>query len=89
MEPDELYVKYRIFHEPSVEVHPAEVTASYKADGDRPRPLYEVEGFLFPLKPDTDRHARVALAAYAESVRVDRPRLAEDLDLILADLRHE
>lgn len=41
----------------------------------------------FVLRYDTDRHARVALAAYAESVSVDNPRLADDLRGRLAALR--
>lgn len=34
---------------------------------------------VFVLRPDHDYHARVALAAYAESVRAYKPSLAEDL----------
>lgn len=41
--------------------------------------LDQVEDFVFPLKPDTDHHARVALAAYAESCRQENPQLANDL----------
>lgn len=35
--------------------------------------------FLFVLKPETDPHARVALAAYAWSVREEKPLLHADL----------
>lgn len=42
-------------------------------------PLVEVTAFTFVLKPDSDRHARVAIAAYAWSVRDDDPALAQDL----------
>jgi hypothetical protein len=33
----------------------------------------------FPLRLDTDRHARSAAKAYAESVKVENPQLYEDL----------
>jgi hypothetical protein len=45
----------------------------------------EVHDFIFPLKPDTDHHARVALAAYAASVAEEKPRLAQDLFQVLSD----
>lgn len=38
-----------------------------------------VPGFVFVLRPDHDYHARVALAAYMESVRGFNPTLAEDI----------
>lgn len=38
----------------------------------------EVEG-AFVLKPETDKHARIALAAYAESARGENNALARDL----------
>lgn len=39
--------------------------------------------FVFVLKPSTDRHARTALAAYAWSVRDDKPILHADLVHVL------
>lgn len=51
-----------------------------------PRALEEVEAFIFPLKPDNDVHARVAIAAYAESVRGEKPQLASDLRDVLDSL---
>lgn len=42
------------------------------------------DAFYFVLRVDTDSHARVALRAYAESVRADNPVLAADLDSALA-----
>lgn len=47
--------------------------------------LEQVEDFVFVLKPSTDQHARVALAAYAESVRPENPELYRDLCNILDD----
>jgi hypothetical protein len=44
------------------------------------------ESFVFVLKPDSDHHARVALAAYAESVSLTKPRLGNDLRMVLATL---
>lgn len=41
----------------------------------------------FVLRYDTDRHARVALAAYAESVSADNPQLASQLRHRLTALR--
>jgi len=41
--------------------------------------LEEVTDFVFVLKPSTDHHARVALAAYAWSCREDSPQLFSDL----------
>jgi len=45
-----------------------------------------IDDFVFVLRPDRDYHARVALAAYIESVWVDFPELAEDLRGALAVL---
>lgn len=38
-----------------------------------------LSSMVFVLRPDQDYHARVALAAYAESVRAYKPSLADDL----------
>lgn len=43
----------------------------------------EGSSFVFVLRPDHDYHARVALAAYAASVRAYNPQLADDLDQAL------
>lgn len=86
-EPRGLYFKYRVFREPDdVVSHPAEIQATYETDDWRSAVLEEVKEFIFPLKPDTDHHARVALAAYAFSVAIDDPQLAEELLDILSDL---
>ena len=42
-----------------------------------------VQGFAFVLKPETDPHARWALAAYATSIRDENPKLARDIDNVL------
>lgn len=38
-----------------------------------------IDTFVFVLRPDRDYHARVALAAYAESVRGYNEALADDI----------
>jgi hypothetical protein len=43
-----------------------------------------IEDFTFTLRPSKDYHARVALAAYAESVRHWNPQLAEDVENALS-----
>lgn len=43
----------------------------------------------FVLRYDADPHARVALAAYAESVRADNQQLADDLVAELHELELE
>lgn len=94
-DPDGLYDKYRVYKEPhDVDEHPV------PADGPRyttnktyapgkPIEAYmeEVREFVFVLKPDSDPHARVAMAAYAESVQGEKPMLAEDLRSVLRDTR--
>jgi hypothetical protein len=40
----------------------------------------------FVLKPDVDKHARIAMAAYAESVRPHNPVLAADLKYWLSQI---
>lgn len=37
------------------------------------------DGVFFALKPETDIHARVAMMAYAESCRIEKPQLSEHL----------
>lgn len=92
-ERDRLYDKYRLFYEPTEDTpdgHPVRVMANYFVRVDLPsgyqdgageiwHPLQEVEGFYFVLRPESDEHARVALAAYAQSCQKDYPRLSEDL----------
>lgn len=41
--------------------------------------------WYFVLDPKHDRHARVALAAYAEAVRLDYPQLSDDLRAVVRD----
>lgn len=93
---DGLYYKYRVFREPDdVPTHPVIMTAYYKINyelGGREDPIgyaEEVTDFIFPLKPDTDHHARVALAAYAVSVSEEKPHLARDLFDVLRDMMEE
>jgi hypothetical protein len=83
-EPDGLYNKYRVFREPeNVEEHPTDLEAIYQDSDGATRFSEEVREFVFVLKPDSDRHARIAIAAYAESVDLEKPQLAEDLREIL------
>lgn len=90
MEPyDGLYEKYRVFKEPDndyEEGHPVPVIGPHFLPdeyGDAIE-LEEVTTFVFVLKPDTDHHARVALAAYAASCHQDRPQLSDDLMRLLS-----
>jgi predicted HicB family RNase H-like nuclease len=43
----------------------------------------------FVLRVDKDPHARVAMAAYAQSVRSDNEVFANDLDNWLGELNHQ
>jgi len=43
-----------------------------------------VTGLAFVLLPGKDQNARVALAAYAESVRLENPALYQDIQIWLA-----
>lgn len=95
---DGLYYKYRVFKEPDdVDTHPYPMTTYYALPMDRDvnrfedpiRYAKEVTDFIFPLKPDTDHHARVALAAYAVSVSEEKPQLARDLFQVLRDMMEE
>lgn len=65
-----LYDKYRVYHTDAI---PADWGSSDELADAR------VDGFVFVLRPDHDYHARVALAAYMESVRGFNPTLAEDI----------
>ena len=47
-----------------------------KADGSRVDP----NAMYFVLRIDTDPHARVALLAYARSIRASEPEFANELD---------
>lgn len=81
-----LYPKYVVFRHPRQEAE--FFLAQYKAPGATSlRHLEEVEDFCFVLKPLKDRHARLALAVYAESVRKDKPRLAAEIKEWLDDFQ--
>ena len=54
-----------------------ENTLYSKADGSKIDP----DAKYFVLRVDTDKHAKKALLAYAESVREDNPTLAKDIIL--------
>lgn len=85
-EQDGLYDKYRVFREPvDAPEHPVDIHAVWMKTKIGPTILEEVEGFVFVLKPDTDPHAEVALAAYAMSVKEDKPQLARDLWSVILD----
>ena len=88
-----LYPKYIVYRWPEQAAsEEPDIQASYLADftvgpdgmGEVWLEMEQPSGFLFVLKPDTDQHARVALAAYTESVRPSDPQLAADLDLVLS-----
>ena len=79
-----IYPKYVVFKHPSFV--PEQVIAhAYEEVMGIGMNLPRVEEFVFVLKPGTDRHARVALAAYAQSVMVDKPLLGEELMQVIAD----
>ena len=90
---DDLYIKYRVFDEPSemtTDGHPVQAVASYfvgfcDQDGEVWASMKETKDFVFVLKPDSDRHARIALAAYSESCREEFPNLSKDLRAIAND----
>lgn len=71
-----LYPKYVVFKHPEAETFWSIAHASIEG---RLIDLEEVEDFTFVLRPSKDYHARVAMAAYAESVRHWNEQLAEDL----------
>lgn len=89
---DGLYEKYRVFREPELSYnhgHPVPLFGPHFVPDETGDPieLEEVQSFLFVLKPDSDPHARVALAAYAESVHNEKPHLAADLWATLNEMR--
>ncbi len=63
----------------------ADVSVGPEGKGEVWFEMEQPGGFLFVLKPDSDQHARVALAAYAESVRPSDPSLASDLEMVLGE----
>lgn len=71
-----LYDKYRVYFADELD---SIVTEAGWDDGEPPLHKAQVPGFVFVLRPDHDYHARVALAAYMESVRGFNPTLAEDI----------
>lgn len=78
-----IYPKYVVFRHPGDD---ATFTAyAFYPDTATTIPLQEVDDFLFVLKPISDPHARVALAAYAQSVSATRPQLARDIWEVLSD----
>lgn len=86
-DPDGLYYKYRVFREPDdADDHPVPMDCEYHDADNKIRYMEEVKEFVFVLKPDSDPHARVALAAYGQSVRSEKPQLYDDLWEILRDL---
>lgn len=98
-EPDGLYEKYRVFKEPTRDSQGNE-PAEHPVSLDPPlwrtsipedehfvilEELGEVQSFTFVLKPDNDPHARVAIAAYAWSVKDEKPALFRDLMEVLSE----
>ena len=79
-----IYPKYVVFKHP--DFVPEQVIAhAYEQAMGIGMNLPIVEEFVFVLKPGTDRHARVAIAAYAQSVMEEKPLLGEELMQIVAD----
>ena len=85
--PKGIYPKYVVFKHP--EFIPEDLVAQAfgaHLDLDSSVDLDLVEDFVFALVPEKDHHARVALAAYAESVRPYQSALADDIDTVLGGL---
>jgi hypothetical protein len=85
-----IYPKYVVFKHPDFEMADAFVTTRYDEGNETGVEVYDLEqvkDFTFVLKPLKDRHARLALAVYAESVRSEKPRLAAELKEILDDFQ--
>ncbi len=86
-----LYPKYVVFKHPEYEAAAFEAYAvvGFTDRGGKlaynSRTIDQVEDFYFVLKPGSDRHARVAMAAYAQSVMEDDPLLGEELMQIIND----
>lgn len=55
-----------------------------KADGSEVDPAAQ----YFVLRLDKDHHARVAIAAYGQSVEIENPVLASEIRAWLYDLRY-
>lgn len=71
-----MYDKYRVVRTDDLD---AEITLHGAFSLKDAISALELDGFVFVLRPDHDYHARVALAAYTESVRAYNKELAEDL----------
>lgn len=94
MPKDELYEKYRVFREPDHgrlqhdKLDPVPFHAEFLTEEDGEYEVWEyaeeVEGFFFVLRPESDHHARVALAAYMASCKEEFPNLSADLEMVLA-----
>lgn len=90
---DELYVKYRVFREPDHltlkhdKLDPVPMHASFLTEENKEFEVWdeaeEIDGLFFVLRPETDHHARVALAAYIQSCYEEFPKLSADLDGML------
>lgn len=79
-----IYPKYVVFKHPDFIPFWLEGRAAPPEIGHSV-PLELVGDFCFVLKPGSDRHARVAIAAYAQSVMEDKPLLGEELMQIISD----
>ena len=72
-----IYPKYVVFKHPEF---PTNLVIGHAENPEgTPIEMEEVTDFTFTLRPSKDYHARVAMAAYAESVRHWNEQLAEDL----------
>ena len=86
LETEGIYPKYVVFKHPDFVPDLIEAVAypPYKGGFTPPETLFPIQEFVFVLKV-TDHHARVAMAAYAESVRYDKPVLSSELRQIISD----
>lgn len=96
---NEFYVKYRVFREPDHntlkhdQLDPVPMHAQFLIEEDNNFEVWdeaeELDKFFFVLRPETDHHARVALAAYVQSCREEFPNLSADLDSVLQDINYQ
>lgn len=92
MQPGEdkgIYPKYVVFKHPGFEPEVLDAKAFADSAGEYSwstfADLEHVDDWVFVLKPISDPHARIALAAYAESCKAERPQLSQDIYEVLGD----
>ncbi len=86
MDKEGVYPKYLVYRHPDFMPAYNECYVQEFSEDFSPRISMElVDDFCFVLRPIKDKHARVAMAAYAESVIEENSLLAKELRDILSD----